>query len=74
MKDARWIELDNCTNVIVTLCANTEFSQALAAGEMQFHNIGPRSLRCCLAAVPRLWPSLETLFRHGWRDAGSNVA
>ena len=73
MKDARWMKLDNRTNVIVTLCANTGYLQALAAGEMQFHNIGPRSFRCWLAAVSRLWPSLATLFRHGWRDAGSNV-
>ena len=55
MKDARWMKLDNRTNVIVTLCANTGFSQALAAGEMQFHNIGPRSFRCWLAAVSQLW-------------------
>ena len=54
MKDAKWMKLDNRTNVIVTLCANTGFSQALAAGEMQFHNIGPRSFRFWLAAVSRL--------------------
>ena len=55
MKDARWMKLDNRTNVIVTLCANTGFSQVLAAGEIQFHNIGPRSFRCWLAAVSWLW-------------------
>ena len=66
-------EVDNRTNVIVTICVNTGFSQALSASGMQFHNIGPSSFRCWLAAVSRLWPSLATLFRHGWRDAGSNV-
>ena len=55
VKDARWMKLDNRTNVIVTICANTEFLQALPASGMQFRNIGPRSFRCWLAAVLRLW-------------------
>ena len=55
MKDARWMKSDNRTNVIVTICAQSGFSQALPASEMQFHNIEPRNFRCWLAAVSQLW-------------------
>ena len=33
------MKLDNRTNAIVTICANTGFLQALPASGMQFYNI-----------------------------------